>query len=376
MDQTVKQSAPMEVDPWTDRVGGLLERFPGLMIRAGDWETRMLRDRLAEIAIDRPVYVAGLARSGSTILLELLARHPEAVTHRYRDFPLLPIPWGWNWFVDRAGQVERQAKERAHRDRIVVTPESPEAFEEVLWSAFFAGLHDEEKSAVLDRNTAHPRFEAFYRDHIRKLLALRGGKRYVSKGNYNVTRIAYLKKILPDARFVVPIRDPVWHIASLVKQHRLFLTAGAGDERVRRHMRRSGHFEFGPDRCAINIARDGAPARAALHWRNGEEIAGWAAQWADVYGHVADLMQDAETAQAIKIVRYEDFCADPGPVFAEVLQHCGLEPAGLIETAGRMVSPPTYYEPSFTSAERDTIRDLTADVAGRFGYGQVLKEAN
>jgi len=369
MDQTVNKSAHMEVDPWTDRVGTLLERFPGLMIKAGNWETRMLRDHLADITIDRPVYVAGLARSGSTILLELLARHPETVTHRYRDFPLLPIPWGWNWFIDRAGRVEQQAAERAHRDRIIVTPESPEAFEEVLWSAFFPDLHDEEKSAVLDGDTVHSRFEAFYRDHILKLLALRGGRRYVSKGNYNVTRIAYLRKILPDARFVVPIRDPVWHIASLVKQHRLFLTAAAEDERVRRHMRRSGHFEFGPDRRAINTGADGAPARAALHWRNGEEIAGWAAQWADVYGHVADLMRDSETAQAIRIVCYEDFCADPGPVFAEVLAHCGLERAGLVEIAHTTISPPTYYEPSFTTAERDTIWRITADVAGRFGYG-------
>ncbi|PRD45965.1 sulfotransferase family protein [Phyllobacterium phragmitis] len=358
----------MEVDPWTDKVGGLLERFPRLLIKTGDFETRVLGERLADIAIDRPVYIAGLARSGSTILLELLARHPEAATHRYRDFPLLPVPWAWNWFVDRAGRSDRQATERAHRDGIIVTPESPEAFEEVLWNAFFTSLHERRASAVLDRTTMHPRFEAFYRDHIRKLLALRRGRRYISKGNYNVTRIAYLKKILPDARFIVPVRDPVWHIASLVKQHRLFLTAAAQDERVRRHMRRSGHFEFGPDRRAINTASHGMVARADIHWEEGEEIAGWAAQWADVYGHVADLMEDGEAADAVKIVRYEDFCADPGPTFTAVLEHCGLEPAGLVEIAQTTISPPTYYEPSFTEAERDEIRRITSDVASRFGY--------
>ena len=50
--------------------------------------------------------------------------------------------------------------------------------------------------------------EAFYRDHIRKLLWLRGGRRYLSKGNYNTTRIAYLARLFPDARFIVPVRDP------------------------------------------------------------------------------------------------------------------------------------------------------------------------
>src|SRR5690606_3297213 len=104
----------------------------------------MLRERLDPLPADRPVYVSGLARSGSTILLELLARHPELVTHRYRDFPLVLTPHAWNWFVDRAGRADHVAKERAHRDRIKVTPESPEAFEEVLWMAFFPQLHSQE----------------------------------------------------------------------------------------------------------------------------------------------------------------------------------------------------------------------------------------
>lgn len=359
----------MEIDPWTDRLGGYLERYSGLWIRLGDLETRLLGERIAGAAIARPIYIAGLARSGSTILLELLARHPDLATHRYRDFPLLPTPWAWNWFVDRAGQKTQEAVERAHRDRIAVTPESPEAFEEVIWMNFFADLHDSKKSAVLDGGIDNPRFEAFYRDHIRKLLLVRNAPRYLSKGNYNITRLGYLKKLFPDARFLVPIRDPLWHIASLMKQHRLFSTVEAEDERVLRHMRRSGHFEFGLDRRPINVGDGGKAEEVRKHWQNGEEVAGWAAHWAAVYGHVADVLEDPDLAAATAVVRYEDMCADPGASIAAVLEHCELKEDGLPETARSIISAPTYYEPSFSEAERETIRSRTETVAARFGYG-------
>src|SRR5690606_5543850 len=185
--------------------------------------------------VEKPVHVTGLARSGTTILLELLARHPEAATHRYRDFPPVLVPWMWNRFLAYAARGDAVATERAHGDRIMITPESPEAFEEAA---------------------RHPEFEAFYRDHVRKLLLVRGGRRYVAKGNYNVTRLGYIRTIFPDARFVIPVRDPVWHIASLMRQHERFAGEGARDERVRRHMRRSGHYEFGLDRRPIHTGDD------------------------------------------------------------------------------------------------------------------------
>ena len=63
----------------------------------------MLRDRLAAIAIDRPVFIAGVARSGTTLLLNLLSQLPQVATHRYSDFPFLFTPVAWNRLQDRMG---------------------------------------------------------------------------------------------------------------------------------------------------------------------------------------------------------------------------------------------------------------------------------
>jgi hypothetical protein len=234
------------VTAWMDRLSGLVARHPAWWIRLGNMETRLTESLIDPHPVERPIYVAGLARCGSTILLETLARHPNVATHRYRDFPFLFTPYFWNRWLDLVPRKAEHAVERSHADGIAVTSESPEAFEEVLWMTFFPNLHDPACDNVLDRATRHEHFEAFYRDHLRKLLAARGGGRYVAKGNYNVSRLGYLSRIFPKARFIIPVRDPVWHIASLMKQHDLFLRGQRGNPKAMRHLRRVGHFEFGP----------------------------------------------------------------------------------------------------------------------------------
>lgn len=352
---------------WTDVMSGWVERHPELWLGLGNWETRLLSQRLDDIPVVAPIYIAGLARSGSTILLESLSRHPDLTTHRYQDFPLVPTPWLWNWFITRAATKPAPARERAHRDRIKVTPQSPEAFEEVIWMAFFPRLHDPSVSAILDGKTANPAFEVFYRDHIRKLLLLRGGSRYLAKGNYNVTRLAYLLKLFPDARFIVPIRDPVWHIASLMKQHALFCAQESVDPRVLRHMRRSGHFEFGLDRRPINVGDADVTKHVRQLWHDGEEIEGWTEYWSLVYGHVGRSLEASPALRAATlIVWYEDLCARPAGTMADILAHCGLSEQGLTLAAQATISPPSYYEPAFTAEQREFIRLRTRDTARLF----------
>ena len=345
----------------------LAERHQALLLRLGRWETSSAGDALAEQTIDRPIYVTGLARSASTILLELLAAHPEVATHQYRDFPLIPIPLWWNWFLDRAGRKDSQPVERAHKDRIAVTPESPEAMEEVLWMAFFADCHNPAVSNVLSEQDSAPEFEAFYRDHIRKLLLLRHGKRYLAKGNYNVSRLGFLRKLFPDACFVVPVRDPVGHIASLLKQHRLFCAEETRDPQILDYMRRSGHFEFGLDRRPTNFGDLETVQRIQELWQAGREVEGSALYWASVYGYVADLIErDPAIAERTLLVHYDDLCAEPDATLERLYRHCGLEVAEPVrrEQAARIAAP-TYYKAGFADDEIGLIRGLTDATAAR-----------
>jgi hypothetical protein len=331
-------------------------------------ESRLLDEQLKSIRIDRPIYIAGVARAGSTILLELLAGHPDTASHRYRDFPLVLAPLLWAWFVDRASRHDDVARERAHKDRIRITPESPEAFEELVWMRFFPDLHQMHASAALGEDTENPAFEVFYQNHIRKLLYLRDGRRYLSKGNYNATRFAYLRRLFADARFLVPVRHPEWHVASLMKQHRLFIAAADKDPRITDHLRRSGHFEFGPGRRAIGLG-DGTAEEIHYLWQKGLEAEGYALYWASVYGHIADQLDaDADLKAATGIVRYEDMCKAPGTTIAAALDHVGLGHGSIPIFAEERISAPAYYAPGFSENERDAIRRQTVAGAARYGY--------
>jgi hypothetical protein len=362
--------AAFQVPLLTHWLSGCVERLTPWWVRLGNLESATLREQLDAIPIVCPVYVAGIARAGTTIVLELLSRHPEVATHKYRDFPGQFIPVWWN-----RGQRGQAAplSERAHGDRLQVSVDSPEAMEETLWMAFFADLHRPEVSCVLDRSTSNLRFEQFYQDHLKKLLLVRERSRYVAKGNYNLTRFGYLQKLFPDARFVVVVRNPRDQIVSLIRQQRLFSAGESDYPRALAHMRRVGHFEFGLDRRAICVG-DGKAAEVMQLWQQGEEVRGLARSWASIYGWLAEQLAADETLQAAtRVLRYEDLCAEPAGEVEALLSHCQLAPTEEISDFARQIAAPSYYAPELTSQDEQIIAEETAAVAERMGYAPVCE---
>jgi len=341
-------------------------RLAPLLRIFGDTETWLARGRLEKISIHRPVFIAGLARSGTTLILNLLAGADGVATHRYRDFPLLWAPLSWNWLQDLTAHSDDPV-ERPHGDRIRITQHSAEAFEEPIWQHFFPQAHDPQHDHILDRATSAPEFEAFFQDHLKKILLLRGGTRYVSKANYNIARIEYLAKLFPDARFIVPVREPLSQVHSLVRQHRRFTDYAASDNRVGEWLRAAGHYEFGPQRQPQNL---GTTCRAAAQaFEAGDDYRGYASQWAAVYAYVTRLRGADGLAGSLKVVRYEDFCARPAAELTDILGFAGL--SGDVDTLLRdhdPVSAPPAVLSDLPAEICERVRAQTADVAREFGY--------
>lgn len=313
---------------WTDKLTYLCQ-WKGLMKRLERLESRALEDKLGNIAITSPVWITGVARSGTTILLELMSQHPETATHCYRDFPPVLTPYLWNKFLSSAAQKHQPPRERAHHDGIVVTMDSPEAFEEPVWMAHFENLHNPNGSNVLDARTVHLDFERCYLDHIRKILLIRNQPRYLAKANYNLSRMQYLLRLFPNARFVIPVRHPIPHIASLHRQHLLFCQGETLHPAARNHLALSGHFEFGVDRVPINFD-DNHETRAILNcWEHGHEIEGWARLWTSAYRYVINSLEQSPTLKdATLVIRHEDLCQAPGKEMRKILRHCNLNDDG------------------------------------------------
>jgi len=343
---------------------------PRFWIRLGNFESRILGDALTTRTIHNPIYVCGLARSGSTLLLEILAAHKGTASHRYQDFPFIFTPYWWNTALKYVPFQDRSLRERAHGDGMMVNAASPEAMEEILWNGFFPKLHDVSTSQMLGANTTNAAFERFYREHIQKLLLVRGASRYVSKGNYNVTRMRYLLTLFPDARFIVPVREPASHIASLMRQHARFCEAGRRNPRIVRHMSASGHFEFGLGRRPIHTGNQKAVDDIRAAWAAGHEVRGWALYWNMLHDALSHQLAADETLRnAVMLVPFETLCASPSETISRMTEHCRLTPDTSLSTAyAASIQHRRYYDPGFSADDQKTIAGITQKTAQRLGY--------
>ena len=212
------------------------------------WQTSrtvFYASRFSQIEVDRPVFITSLPRAGTTLLLEIVASLDAFTSHTYRDMPFLITPMLWH-SISRPFQRPGTVVERAHGDGMTVGYDSPEAFEELLWRAFWPGkyLRDRIEPWQADDLDPYGEFEQFMMRHIRKLMALRAGSRparYVSKNNANVARIPKIRQLFPDAVILVPFRNPVDHAGSMLRQHLRF----SGDSRQGR-IRAPLHGVHGP----------------------------------------------------------------------------------------------------------------------------------
>ncbi len=323
----------------------------GLWRQLAELESVVTREETEQLVIDRPVYITSLPRSGTTVLTEMLEQHPDLTCHRYSDFPNVWTPYWRNYLLERTRSQTPEKTERAHKDRIQVSNDSPEAVEEVLWMYFFQSPHDATSNQVLDGLTRNSKFDLFYKQHILKLLAVRKAQRYLAKGNYNISRIRYILALNPDAKFLIPVREPAQQIASLAKQHALFTRNSQEDPRIPLQMAMSGHFEFGPRRQPVNFGNPLATQAIIDCWRQGRETEGWARYWADTYEHIYKQLEEFPAVRkACLLFRYEDLCTHSASLIDTILDHCELPEEGFETIRAeylKRLSLPDYYKVDF-----------------------------
>ena len=350
-----------------DFLGWCAEHNEDLLFSLARFETKFLKERLSGIKIDQPIYVSGLARSGTTILLELISQNQEVASYRYMDFPFIMLPYWWGKFLQMSTKNNHKPIERSHADGLWVTPKSPEAMEEILWKYFFPKCHDPTVKNVLDQSQRNSDFDTFYTQTIRKLLLSRGVNRYLAKNNYNIARLDYLSSLFPDARFVVPVREPVYHIASLMKQHRLLSEEESRDKRVLAYMRRSGHFEFGLDLRPLNLTSNDRTLEIQELWNKGRNVEAWAKYWRDVHEYLADILETNKVvAECTHVLSYEKLCSEPEKTLASLYSHVGIKPdVALLEAQQKRLHLPSYYVPDFSESDLEIINAETADIHAR-----------
>lgn len=230
---------------------------------------------------DNHVFVVGLARSGTTILLNALYESNQFSSLSYQDMPFVLAPNLWSRL-----SLNKQVSdlvERAHGDGIKVSSGSPEAFEEVFWKTFNQN----------DKNTKEK-----FKSYVELINHKCQKKRYLSKNNQNIRRLQLISDTFPNSKILIPFRNPIQQAYSLLYQHQHFIEVAKNDGFISNYMRLIGHTEFGPNYIPIYDRN--------LIFEHDLDINHWLEQWFLIYQKCFDKLKCTKN---IYFICYEELCS-------------------------------------------------------------------
>lgn len=296
------------------------------------------------------VFVAGLARAGTTILMRELYASGRFRSLTYRDMPFVLMPNLWRR-VASIGARDKVATERAHGDGINVNYDSPEALEEVFWETFTPKqyLHGDRLIPHSPNDEIIGQFRTYVDAIIRSGEKSDPPLRYLSKNNNNILRLPTLREAFPNSLIIIPFRDPLQQALSLRRQHRRFVADNAEDAFAGQYMAWLAHHEFGADHRPFCFDEE---AFGLLAQYDPEQIEYWLALWAHVYDNL--LRSAPENAIFLS---YERLCDPDSGSWAVLLESTGLADCSAVREPHFRLSESKCDEPI-----PEELRRTTADV--------------
>jgi hypothetical protein len=328
---------------------------PIIQITAADIEKRLSGSVYENVAADSPIFITSLPRAGTTLLLEVLHQFPSLATHTYRDMPFVMAPILWSRFSS-AFRQRAESSERAHGDGMQFGYDSPEAFEEILWRAFWPEKYTDTSIDLWRADDIKDEAYTFLAEHMKKIIVLRRPNRaldgrYISKNNGNIARLDLIGRMFPTAKILVPVRHPLEQAASLLLQHRNFMKLHKDEAFIRRYMADLGHYEFGALHRPITFSG----IDELLCNRNPLEIDYWLAYWIAAFEYVL------ERRDKVILISYEAICADGRHGLSEICAKLELPEEGMLDTAAsifRMASAQRRDKIEFDHKLRSRAKEL------------------
>lgn len=261
-----------------------------------------------ELTVNEKVFVTGLARSGTTAVMNKIFETGEYASLQYSNMPFVLNPNLWK----RKSKIE--SHERAHKDGIIIDGNSPEEFDEYFWKSHLKdsyiledglSLHEVEKE-ILDK----------YLTYVKLICLSKGKTKYVSKNNNNILRLEALRKI-DKSKIILLFRDPLAHASSLMKLHLRFSAEQKEDPFQLQYFDYLGHHEFGLHHKPFLLTSDFEHNRKKF---KKDHIDYWLAIWLNYYHFLLNSMKDGDI-----LICFEDLIAEPNRIYDQLAGQLSLE---------------------------------------------------
>lgn len=276
------------------------------------------------------VYICGLARSGTTILLKILDNTDTFRSLMYRDMPFVMAPNLW-MLLSGFNKRELTLRERTHADGIFVNQDSPEAFEEIFWQTFDNPSEGKSYDIALPSDQTLKKFSQYksllvFTKKAKNKVA--STKRYLSKNNNNLLRLQSLHDDDPSSLIFLVYRDPLATARSLHRQHLRFLEMQRDELFISKYMGWLGHHEFGVGHKPFHFA-----IPYMTNSLNTDSLDYWLDYWNAVYQYLI-----LHHLNQVRLVHHESMCYEPRDFLCNLFEVANLDKK-LLEDSAKEIKP-------------------------------------
>ena len=245
------------------------------------------------------VFITGLARAGTTAILNQLYKSNEFGSFLYKHMPFILSPRMAKIasLFNNDSEIER---ERYHKDGVMISNNSPECLDEVFW---IKSKEDYYKNDLSEPESISIEILKGYRYLLSSYASIQNKKRLVVKNNNNHIRLFQLCDYFYDSDFVVIYRDPIAHSFSLLKTHNRFCKLQDKDKYVLDYMNLIGHREFGKGMRKFKYKE----STAENHYSS-TSLNYWITEWINCYQWI--INKALQSKKNIHLVSYEKLCQD------------------------------------------------------------------
>lgn len=255
------------------------------------------------------IFINGLARSGTTALLNHFVNNSIGTSLTYNSLPFLFMPNGMRPFL--SGKKTSPLIERAHGDNIQINENSPEAIDEIFWKFQLKNTFIKQKT--LEKHSLNKLDVEEYLNFIKLHLLASGKIIYLTKNNNTILRIdSLLKNKEVTSQFIFTIRDPYSHAKSLLKQHLQFTKIHIEDPFSLIYFNTLGHHEFGLNLKYFNLQNNSFNSQ--LDTLDPTELPYWLTVWLNYHEYLLTLTKH----QNIFLVSFNSLCKSPNETLHEL----------------------------------------------------------
>jgi hypothetical protein len=322
------------------------------------------------IPLDRPIFIIGPFRSGTTILEEIIAGHPSVgyfgwFTNVYHRAPVAAYLATRLLFA--LGVVDRKKIPPLHNPRVRQNILNPYECEWVWSQSKDSQWDDNLLDLTVGPEFSDADFERYLFSIIRRHLFIHRATRFLNKNPVNCLRMGYLRKLFPDARIVTIVRDPIDTIRSHYRTATRVERVWYPDPKTKRIIQDYLHI----DMLSMRIKTRNYAQVLALTQKH--PLLGIARQWADLQlAVIKSIADDPDSADLVLQLRYETLVSQPTQVLEKLWNFLELEDKYAkkitLAHADRLIAP---SPPHLTAEEREylpQVQEIVAPVAAQLGY--------